>query len=68
MQNGCLTWQSFFLPKRGNAAEEYEDAFAGDPASGRFAIADGASESCFAAAWAKIVVESYVKTPGSWSA
>jgi hypothetical protein len=47
--------------------DEYEDAFASDPCQGCFAIADGASESAFAGAWAKILVNAYVRTPGSWS-
>jgi hypothetical protein len=63
-----LAWQTFHLPKRGHTQEEYEDAFAGDPKSGRFAVADGASESSFASSWAKILVEAYVGKPGPWSA
>src|SRR5262249_10571454 len=51
-------------PKRGNAAEEYEDALAADPATGRFAIADGASESSFAAAWARLLAEGFVGAAG----
>lgn len=47
--------------------DEYEDAFAGDPARGRFAIADGASESAFANTWAQILVNAFVQTPGAWS-
>jgi hypothetical protein len=67
-----MRWQSFFLPKRGHSADEYEDAFAGGPAAGRFAIADGAAESSFAALWARLLVEGFVnagrKTSanGSW--
>jgi hypothetical protein len=60
----ALRWQGFCLPKRGNRPEEYEDAFAGNPAACRFAIADGASESAFAAEWARLLVEGYVQTPG----
>src|SRR5436853_480862 len=62
-----LSWQSHFLPKRGHTLEEYEDACAVDGLAGRFAIADGASESSFAGAWAKIAAESFVATPGPWS-
>ncbi|MBY0526973.1 MAG: protein phosphatase 2C domain-containing protein [Gemmataceae bacterium] len=58
-----MRWQSFFLPKRGHSADEFEDAFAGDPVAGRFAIADGAAESSFAALWARLLVEAFV-TPG----
>src|SRR5262249_58048077 len=57
-------WHAFHLPKRGNAAEEYEDALAADPATGRFAVADGASESSFAASWARLLVEGFVGTVG----
>jgi hypothetical protein len=59
----ALRWQGFCLPKRGHRPEEYEDAFAGNPAAGRFAIADGASESAFAADWARLLVEGYVRAP-----
>jgi len=57
-------WHAFHLPKRGNAAEEYEDAFAADPATGRFSVADGASESSFAASWARLLVEGFVGVVG----
>lgn len=63
-----LRFRGFGLPKRGNAPEEYEDAFAGDAAAGRFAVADGASESAFAGPWARLLVEEFVRTPGSWAA
>ena len=52
-QPSRLQWQSLSLPKRGHSPEEYEDALAGDPRSGRFAVADGASESSFAGLWAR---------------
>jgi hypothetical protein len=69
-----MSYRSFCLPKRGNSAEEYEDACAGDPRSGRFAVADGASESSFAGLWAKLLVGGFVhkqaRPPGqsSWLA
>ena len=59
--------RAFHLPKAGHSADEYEDAVAGDVDRGRFAVADGASESAFADAWAKILVEAFVQTPGPWS-
>ncbi len=56
----CLhLWQ----PKRGHAPEEYEDAGRGEPRRGRFAVADGASESAFARAWAMLLVEGFVDSP-----
>jgi hypothetical protein len=57
-------WHAFHLPKRGHAQEEHEDALAADPAAGRFAVADGASESSFAAAWARLLVEGFVTGEG----
>src|SRR5262245_9803398 len=60
--HGELSWRALHLPKHGHTAEEYEDAFAADPAAGRFAVADGASESAFAALWAKILAEGFVAT------
>jgi hypothetical protein len=61
MTKHTIQWGGFALPKRGNKADEYEDAFAGAPQVGRFAVADGASESSFAALWAKLLVEGYVR-------
>ena len=62
-----LSWRCFRAPKAGHTLAEYEDALAVEPATHRFAIADGASESAFADSWARILVESYVLFPGSWS-
>lgn len=59
-----LRWHAWHTHKRGNAPDEYEDAFAGDAAQGRFAVADGASESSFAATWAKLLVEGFVAAEG----
>jgi hypothetical protein len=59
-----LRWHVFHTHKRGNAPDEYEDAYAGDPVKGRFAVADGASESSFAAKWAKLLVEGFITTEG----
>src|SRR5947209_16483634 len=57
-----LRHQVLWLPRRGHAREEYEDAFAADPVRGRYAIADGASESSFAARWAQLLVEEFVRS------
>jgi hypothetical protein len=60
-------WQSFHAVKRDNAVEEYEDAFAG--ANGRFAVADGASESSYAGPWARLLVNGFVAASGEpWRA
>jgi hypothetical protein len=63
-----LAWRVLHLPKQGHSAAEYEDAFAGDPQRGRFAVADGASESAFAGPWARLLVGAYVQVAGPWSA
>src|ERR1700676_1441296 len=54
-------WNVFCLPKRGNAEDEYEDAWAADPARGRFAVADGASESSFAGRWAQLLTGAFLE-------
>lgn len=58
-----VQWQCLWLPKRGNSAEEYEDAFTGDGGVGRFAVADGATESYGSASWARLLVEEFIRTP-----
>jgi Protein phosphatase 2C len=57
-----LRWRSFLVPKVGHAPDECEDAAAGDPDVGRFAVADGASESYAAGDWARLLVEAFVAT------
>jgi hypothetical protein len=49
-------------PKKGHRPEENEDAYAASLARGRFAIADGASESSDAGAWARLLVDDFVET------
>ena len=51
---------TFWLPRRGNSPAEYEDAWASNAASGRYAVADGASEGCFTGLWARLLVEDFV--------
>lgn len=48
--------------KQGNAPEEYEDAASGveEENVSRFAVADGATESGFAATWAQMLAEHFV--------
>ena len=64
----------FWLPKAGNAAGEYEDAYrACYPASfdgndegettARMAVSDGASESAFAREWANTLTAAFVTRP-----
>jgi hypothetical protein len=58
--------RSFWLPKAGNAEEEYEDAFSTENLNGRSprryrcAVADGATETSFSGLWARLLVEAYV--------
>jgi protein phosphatase 2C-like protein len=59
-----IRWRSFTLHKDGNQPDEYEDACAGQPKVGRFAVADGASESSFASLWAKLLVEGFIAARG----
>ena len=63
--------RAFWLPKRGDNPEDWEDAWAGDRQQGRFAVADGATESAFASSWARSLVERFVQStdcePHEWS-
>lgn len=62
-----LVCSTLWLPKKGNTAEEYEDAAAPlDPIDKdtdvfRCAVADGATETSFSRTWAKLLVEGYVE-------
>src|SRR3954452_554412 len=51
------------IPKRGNGAEENQDSHASDDASERWAIADGASGSIYAAKWASLLTHAFVENP-----
>jgi len=53
--------RTFWLARKGNTPAEYEDASAANEAAGRYALADGATESCFAGLWARLLVEDFVK-------
>jgi hypothetical protein len=70
MPDPSLRWRRFLMPKSGHAADECEDAVDGDPIVGRFAIADGASESYAAGDWARLLVSAFVATgpAGDWLA
>lgn len=66
-QTMTINCTTFWVPKEGNALDEYEDATAPSNVTAtavdifRCAVADGASESSFAAAWAKLLVNGYVE-------
>jgi hypothetical protein len=55
-----LRWCALRQPKDGHTEDECEDAWAADPAAGRFAVADGASESAFAGLWARLLAEGFL--------
>jgi hypothetical protein len=57
----ALGYRVFRLPRRGYTADECQDASAGDPEHGRFAVADGAAESPHSALWARLLVEDFVR-------
>jgi serine/threonine protein phosphatase PrpC len=57
------TVQVFWTPKKGNSQEEYEDAFGCAVEEGRFAIADGATESSFAEIWSTILTQKFISAP-----
>lgn len=61
--NELLTCRCLQLTKAGNSDAECEDAAAWDCATGRFAIADGASESIFAGEWATLLCHSFKDDP-----
>jgi hypothetical protein len=56
----ALCWHALRVPKHGSSDDEYEDAWAADPARGRFAVADGATESSFAGLWARLLADGFV--------
>ena len=60
MGTTVLHCRSFAVPKDGHAADECEDAFACNNPAGRFAVADGASESIYAGEWARLLCEAFV--------
>lgn len=64
-------WRLLCCPKRGHSAAESEDAAAADADLGRFAVADGASESAFAGDWSRLLTDAFAQAPvveGGWSA
>ena len=55
----CVEWLGISAPKDGQTLDECEDAFEGQPESGRFAIADGATQSIYSALWAQLLVHAF---------
>src|SRR3954451_2851633 len=60
MSATVLHSRAFAVPKGGHAADECEDALACNNPAGRFAVADGASESIYAGEWARLLCEAFV--------
>jgi hypothetical protein len=56
-----FTLRSFALVKRGNDANQWEDAFCADPIAGTVAICDGAGAGIFCRQWAALLAERWVK-------
>lgn len=61
-----LQHNTYWLPKAGSAAQEYEDAFAHATRAGSFgrelfAVADGATESILSKQWANFLVKRFVR-------
>src|SRR5688500_7748275 len=57
--------RSFVARKAGYAADECEDAAACNSPAGRFAVADGASESIYAGEWARFLCEAFAADPAA---
>ncbi len=57
----AFRWSSFTQPKQGHTSEEFEDACAVDADKGRFAVADGASESSYSGEWAGWLTSGFVE-------
>ena len=55
--------REFHRPKSGYRESEYEDAYSLDAEGGKFAVADGATESSFSNIWAKALVSTFVENP-----
>ena len=60
-----LRCRSFVVPKAGHTADECEDAVVCNSAAGRFAVADGASESIYAGEWARFLCEAFIADPAA---
>jgi hypothetical protein len=58
----AIGFREFRLPRRGHRADECEDASLGASDRGRFAVADGASESFLGGLWARLLVEDFVRS------
>ncbi len=57
-----LQHRAFRQSKGTGPLDQCEDAFAVNPDTGRFAVADGATESSFADLWARLLVEQFASS------
>ena len=57
----AIGYRAFRLPRQGHVLDECQDASAGDAKRGRFAVADGATESPHSALWGRLLVEEFVR-------
>ncbi len=58
---GCVA--AYTLVKGGNDPKDCEDVCGWDPGTGRFALADGATESSFAQEWGEMLVAAFLAAP-----
>lgn len=56
-----FSYRTFWLVKRGNDANQWEDAYCVDPLSGAVAICDGAGAGIFCRQWAALLAERWVR-------
>ncbi len=65
-----MQYRALWLERQGNHPDQWEDAFSVDADRGRFAIADGATESAYAKSWAQCLVDDFVtrstENPRDW--
>lgn len=57
-----MTMVAYWQPKGGTSADEWEDGAAYDPASGWFAVTDGASTGSSSREWAFTLADSFVRS------
>lgn len=63
-----LHTRQYLLPKLGHDESECEDVIAVDPETGRFAVADGATEAFDARNWAERLAQRWVRTGSTLTA
>jgi hypothetical protein len=56
-----FSYRAFWLVKRGNDADQWEDAYGADPLSGAVAVCDGAGAGIFCRQWATLLAERWIR-------